>query len=173
MSIADEGDLKWYCVQSKPGKENYAKFQLEQQGFVCYLPLLKSKKKRRNKLDWVIQPMFPRYMFVQNDNPELEPKIRSTYGVSNMVSFGIGPALVDNEIIKSIKSHCDEEDVLTLEEDSMEQGQEVEILDGPYRGLSAIFHRKTSDSERVILLMEMMQNLVEVEIQKDIVLKKV
>ena len=169
---SDEDELKWYCVQSKPGKENYAKFQLEQQGFACYLPLLKSKKKRRNKLEWVITPMFPRYLFVENRNPELESKIRSTYGVSNLITFGIGPALVDNHIIESIKSHCDSEDTLILDAEAFEEGQEVEILDGPYRGLSAIFHRKTSDSERVILLMEMMQNLVEVEISKDIVLKK-
>lgn len=170
MSTPTRSTLAWYCVQTKPAKENYALFHLERQGFECYLPFIRCKRLYRGKKQWTTIPMFQRYLFVRQDDDEHLPKVRSTRGVANLVSFNNVPATVPAEVISEIRNRCPD-DVLVQDEEPWKDGDQVKIIDGPYQGLNAIFGRKTSAGERVIILLEMMEQLVKVEINREQIIK--
>ena len=78
--------MMWILVYTKAKQENRANFNLQNQGFVTFLPLISSQK--RNEKSKQTSPVFPRYIFVKID-PDLENwiTIKSTLGVEKIVMF--------------------------------------------------------------------------------------
>jgi len=153
----------WYCVHSKPRKERYAQEQLQRQGFECYLPYLRRKKLQRAKYRWITTPMFPRYLFIRTPDLAQLGVVRSTLGVSTLVVFGDEPGRIPHSVVEEIRQQC-ADDVFVQPEPEFQSGDRVSIVDGPCRGLQAIFQRYTSSQERVMILLEIMENLARVEI---------
>ena len=85
----------WYAVQTKPRQEAVAELHLQRQHFETYLPKILVRKHRRDKWTKVVEPLFPRYLFVRLDPDEnsLSP-VRSTKGVAGPVRFGRTAAAV-------------------------------------------------------------------------------
>ena len=87
--------MHWYLVQTKPRQEQCALDNLQRQGYECYLPTLRAEKIRQGAVAVVAEPLFPRYLFIrlsqENSAPSWAP-IRSTKGVTRLVSFGVEPA---------------------------------------------------------------------------------
>ncbi len=160
----------WYCVLTKPHEEKLSYTHLLRQNFEVYLPYIRCKRLYRRKLQWVIAPMFPRYLFINLPNSEGMPKIRSTRGVSSLVSFGNKPAQVPTEVIDEIRSRC-EQDVYTLDQPDFNEGDKVEIITGPYQGMKAIFDRNSSSEQRVIVLLEIMSTVAKVEVDRELLVK--
>ena len=92
----------WYLLQTKPRHEDIALVNLERQGYRCYLPRTKAEKLRRGKTCLIHTPLFARYLFIHLDS-SLAGKgwgeIRSTKGVSKLVSFGQSPAIAADSSI--------------------------------------------------------------------------
>ena len=160
----------WYCIQTKPNEGKYAEFHLHRQNFKTFLPLVKSRRLYRYKLKWITSPMFPRYLFASVEDREQVLKIRSTIGVSKLVSFGHEPAIVPFDIISEIRLRC-VNDVYVIEDPELSQGDEVAIIGGPYKGIDAIFDRSTSNERRVVILLEIMSTTVNVEIDRYLISK--
>ena len=73
---------RWYVVQTHPHAESRAMEQLRQQGFVTYLPKLLKQRRHARKVETVIRPLFPRYLFVLVDiTTQRWRAIHSTIGV--------------------------------------------------------------------------------------------
>ncbi|MBS0465459.1 MAG: transcription/translation regulatory transformer protein RfaH, partial [Proteobacteria bacterium] len=71
----------WYCVHSKPRAETLAAEHLLRQGYECFLPriLRRVALPRAGRSRCVVEPLFPRYLFVQADpNVQSLAAIRST-----------------------------------------------------------------------------------------------
>ena len=117
--------------------------------------------------------MFSRYLFIKTSSTTAYSKVESTHGVSKLVRFGLELPVIPDSVIQSIKDHCEqseiEDSVMLIDEDRFETGCQVKILDGPYQGIEAIFCRYTNDQERIVILMEMMHNLIEVEVDQNII----
>ena len=157
----------WCCVVTKPHEEKLASAHLIRQDFEIFLPFIKNKKLYRRKLQWVTSPMFPRYLFVHITDLDRLPKIRSTRGVSSLVTFGVNaPARIPFEVVNEIRNRC-ENGVLVLDEPEFAEGDKVEVIAGPYQGLKAIFDRTTSDEQRVMILLEIMSTLAQVEVGRE------
>ncbi|MGV6818263.1 MAG: transcription/translation regulatory transformer protein RfaH [Thiotrichales bacterium] len=147
----------WYVLQSKPRQEALARENLERQGYTAYLPMMRARKRLRGKWTSVIEPMFPRYLFV-----ELTPykddfgPLRSTRGVASVVRFGMEPAIMPAEIIAELRAReCPETGVVEPRSALFKAGQNVEILNGPFQGLEAVFAASSSE-ERVILMLNVL-----------------
>ena len=106
----------------------------------------------------VKEPMFPRYLFVRlkNDGQQNWSPIRSTIGVSHLVTFGPHLAMLDDEIMVNLIERLDEDPVV----EAFKQGDIVEIVDGPFGGLEAVF-RTFSGEGRATLLLEFMAKHVD------------
>ena len=96
--------MHWYAIHSKPRQEERALENLERQGFETWLPMLTVEKVRRGKLAKVVEPMFSRYLFIRLDTEQTNwSPIRSTLGVSKLVSFGNRPAVIEDALIQALR----------------------------------------------------------------------
>lgn len=147
----------WYLIYSKPQRERLALENLERQGYLSYLPLIRNRRRRKGRYVSIIEPMFPRYLFVHlSDETDNWGPIRSTLGVANMVRFGMQAARVPDSLIEMMQER-DEEGVQTLAPPELEPGDQVLIVEGVMAGYEAIFQARTS-KERVVLLLQLAQD---------------
>jgi transcriptional antiterminator RfaH len=138
----------WYVVHTKPRQEELALLHLQRQGYVCYFPRLKVEKVRQRKLQLITEPMFSRYLFIQLDSG-------STVGVSQMVYFGSRPAMVDAALIHELQSR---EESLP-EQILFKAGDRVQIKQGPFAGLEAVYQLKDAQ-QRALVLLELLSKKV-------------
>jgi len=152
----------WYLVHLKPHQENVALANLERQGYECYLPQIRLERIRRSKVEVVTEPMFLRYLFIRLDRSDQGKSwspIRSTLGVSQLVTFGSRPAKVDDTLIDILR----QQERILPKQNMFYRGDLVLITDGPFAGLEAIY--QTMDGkQRALILMEILAKHVPMEI---------
>jgi transcriptional antiterminator RfaH len=147
----------WYLIYSKPQLERVAQENLERQGYPSYLPLIRNRRRRKGRYVSLIEPMFPRYLFVRlSDETDNWGPIRSTIGVANLVRFGMRAARVPDSLIEMMEQR-DEEGVQTLAPPDLKPGDQVRIVEGVMAGYEAIFQARTG-KERVVLLLQLAQD---------------
>jgi len=148
--------MHWYLVHTKPKQEKCALQNLEQQGYACYLPILPTEKLRHGGLAIIDEPLFPRYLFIQlgqGISAKSWSPIRSTKGVSRLVSFGTEPAKVDDQLIELLKQQ--EQTHHTQPQRLFAAGDRVLLTDGPFAGIEGLYQMQDGE-RRVMVLIEMM-----------------
>ncbi|WP_219339176.1 transcription/translation regulatory transformer protein RfaH [Tepidicella baoligensis] len=147
----------WFLVRSKPRQESVALTHLARQGYESYLPLFATEKLVRRKSTVVQEPMFARYLFVRLDTSGHErgqgqswSPIRSTVGVSELVSFGSRPARVDDALIATLREReiAQQGTPTTL----FAHGDSVRITEGAFAGLEAIYQMNDAEGRAMVLL---------------------
>lgn len=146
----------WYLVHAKPRQESVARENLDRQNYQVYLPLARLYRKRGGRRVLVIEPLFPRYLFI-NLNTETDnwAPIRSTVGVSSLVRFGLKPAVVPDDLVAYLQSRDDASGVQDLPPPDLRLGQRVRFREGPMMGYEGIFVARTGN-ERVVVLMQLL-----------------
>lgn len=148
--------MHWYLIHTKPRQEATALEHLTRQGYSCYLPRIKVEKISRSKLHIVTEPLFQRYLFIQLDqgtSAKSWAPIRSTRGVSRMVSFGQEPARIDSSLIATLQQH--EARLHQTPQTLFAPGTRVHITAGAFTGIEGIY--QLSDGEhRALILIEML-----------------
>jgi len=136
----------WFVLNTKPKKE----FQVEkiflEAGFQIYSPKLKQGDR--------IAPFFPGYAFIEFDFPEQYKLVKYTRGVKRIVGNDNGPIPVDEEVIEAIKGR-EIGGMIELEKYGIQpaEGDEIEVMEGPLKGLRGIFKKEISGNDRVLILM--------------------
>ncbi len=143
----------WFLVRSKPRQESVALTHLARQGYESYLPLFATEKLVRRKSTLVQEPMFARYLFVRLDTTgqgQSWSPIRSTVGVSELVSFGSRPARVDDALIATLREReaAQQASPTTL----FAHGDSVRITEGAFAGLEAIYQMNDAEGRAMVLL---------------------
>ncbi len=147
----------WYLLYSKPQRERLALENLERQGYPSYLPLIQNRKRRKGRYVSVIEPMFPRYLFVHlSDETDNWGPIRSTIGVANLVRFGMQAARVPDSLIEIMNAR-EQDGVQALAPPDFKPGDQVRIVEGVMAGYEALFQARTG-KERVVLLLQLAQD---------------
>lgn len=145
-SSADINDLNWYVVRTKPKQEFRALENLENQRHVCFMPTIKVEKTRCGKLHSHVEPLFSRYLFMQLSTAESWTAIRSTRGVSNLVSFGGRYATLSNECIDALRN------AQMLVQPIYEPGEKVIITTGPFIGFEGVYQMMDGDARALVLI---------------------
>jgi len=154
----------WYLVYAKPKQENKACENLLRQGYEVYLPLYRARKRYRGRYRAVVEPMFPRYLFIYLDTSvDNWSPIRSTYGVANIVYFGSQAATIASSVIDILKSHEGEDQIYQIPNQELKVGEAVRIMDGSMIGLEGILVEK-SGKERVSILLSYIGKELEVSV---------
>lgn len=141
----------WHLLQTKPRQEFRALEQLQNQGYTCFLPTLQREKVTRGKVEACVEPLFSRYLFIRLDTVSSNwSPIRSTRGVSKLVSFGGRFATLPDVCLEALRSAP-----RATSQRLFEPGVRVTITDGPLAGLEGIY--QLSDGEaRALVLIELM-----------------
>ncbi len=144
----------WYALNTKPRKEAIAEENLRRQSFETYFPRIQQARRYRGKWSSVVEPLFFRYIFIRlNMGRENIAPIRSTRGVTRLVSFGGNPATVPDALIEALKRSADPQTGIHLPDRALfEPGEEVRVLDGPLSGLRGIFQQAQGEDRAIILL---------------------
>jgi len=157
--------MHWYLIHTKPRQEKIALENLERQGYRSYLPLYRKEKLRQRVLIVSNEPLFPRYLFINLGDSETDQSwrpIRSTKGVSRMVTFGNEPAKVDDALIDLLKHQ--EENLQNHLEPLFKPGELVKITEGPFAGIEGIYQMADGE-QRAMVLIELLSKQVSMRIE--------
>ena len=146
--MTETNNTAWYVVHTKPRQEGRALENLQNQGFTCYLPTMQVQKLRNQRVQVVTEPMVSRYLFIQlDDQSQNWGPIRSTLGVSKLVSLGPQPAKVPPEFVALLKEAPPE----TLER-MFTPGDTVQVAAGPLQGLEGKYLAHDGETRAFVLI---------------------
>jgi len=159
--------LHWYALRSKPRKEDIVWRQLHTQGYEVYYPRLRVRPV--NPRSRKVRPYFPGYMFVQVD---IEQVGLSTFQwmphALGLVCFGDEPAVVPENLVHAIQRRVEQIAAAGGELfEGLNPGDKVLISEGPFAGYEAIFDARLSGSERVRVLLQLLNSQRQVPMELD------
>jgi transcriptional antiterminator RfaH len=162
--------LRWYVVQTQVNGEAKAARNLMRQGYDIYLPRYLKRRRHARKVDFVAQPLFPRYLFVAIDlATQRWRSIQSTFGVSRLVCNGDDPALVPDGVVPALRAREDEKGFIKMEVRlALAPGDKVRVLAGAFMDSAGLFNG-LADHDRVSILLDMLGRKVRVLLDADLV----
>lgn len=149
--------MRWYVLISKANKEEVVIRQLESRGYHVFYPKYLADGGKNGKS----QPRayFPGYIFIRLD---LKKDSISTFQwmpyTDGLVSFGMRPAFVPDNLVEAIMRHTAERNAEVLAQapadgDCRQEGP------APAAGMDAIFDPCLSSRERVRELLQLLQGM--------------
>ena len=144
--------MSWYVIYTKRGQEDRAQVNLQRQGAASYLPMIRVQKVRRSENKPVLEPLFPRYLFIQLEAGDAGwSALRSTRGVTRLVSFGSEPAQVSDDLIAHLKA----KEKAMNEQPLFVAGETVQVPSGPFAGIEGVYLMADGE-QRAMVLMELL-----------------
>ena len=149
--------ISWFVAHTQPLKEFVAHQHLVEQGFEAYLPRFKKIKKHARKVEEVLVPLFPRYIFVGMDLEFARWRsVNGTRGISYLLTNDDYPASLSDLVIQNLKSQEIADGVVPVSTLlSFKRGDKVRILDGAFKEQIATVE-KLDANQRVRLLLSFM-----------------
>lgn len=145
--------MTWYALQHKPAQGDRALQHLQNQDIACFYPKISVEKIKGGKRSKKLEPLFPGYLFVNLEQTDpMWSKLRSTRGVLRIVGFANKPAPISDTVIEHIKESLDS----VAEQGGIKPGQAVQLSEGPFEGINAIFQAYDGE-ERAVVLVNFMQ----------------
>lgn len=147
---------KWYCIQSKPHKEEFLHSQLLARGIEAFYPRLQVKPV--NPRSRKVRPYFPGYVFVHIDLEQVGAStLNWMQGAVGLVYIDSQPAWVPESLINAIRRNLEEINSASGETTKrLQNGEPVRIKDGPSADYQTIFDTGVSGEDRVSILMSLL-----------------
>jgi transcriptional antiterminator RfaH len=163
----------WYVIHTHPQQEDRAEMNLRAGRVETFAPKHKQRLYSRKSKGptYRIKPLFPGYIFARFDIEHRLNDIQFTRGVHSVISFGNTHVPVDDEIINVIQSRETKEGFIMIGEE-FQQGDELMVVSGPFKGLTGIFERDMKDTDRVMILLKTVSYQSHVTLDREF-LKKV
>lgn len=151
-------DKHWYALQSNYRKEASVYQQLLQYNIQTFFPRLYIQP--INPRAQRYRPYFPGYLFVcielSRVGAGLFQRLPNSIG---LVCVGDTPVAVPEEIIVALHEHLTAIEVAGgVELFQLKRGDRVIIVSGPLKGYTGIFETRISESDRVRILLEMLND---------------
>ena len=157
--------LQWIAVRSKPRSEKIVSNELNKKGIESFLPLIKKRQQWSDRKKWVEFPLFPSYLFARIELKD-SLYIMNTHGVNTIVKFGDKVITVEDEVVNSIKLALEG----GYELHPMKYftiGDQVEVIDGPMKGVVGIVEDKLKNENRLVIKIDALQQAVAVHINSE------
>jgi len=160
----------WYVVQTHPRAETKAAMHLNRQGFTTYFPRYLKRRRHARRVETVVAPLFPRYLFVGIDMAAQRWRsIQSTIGIAQLVSNGEQPASIGNHIIDELRSRESELGFIQLKQaGNFRPGERLRVVEGAFCDSLGLFESVT-DSARVTILLDLLGRKVRVMLDAEFV----
>ena len=161
-SSAEAESRPWFALWTRSRHEQVVRDQLEQKAIEAFLPTVAKWsrwKDRRKKIDW---PLFPGYCFARFHTQD-RLRVLTCAGVVSIVSFEGGePAPIPAREIESIRLLV--ESSLAFDPCPLiKEGDLVEVVHGPLRGVTGRLMRK-NDKARLVLSVDLIGQAVSVDV---------
>jgi transcriptional antiterminator RfaH len=118
---------------------------------------LRREKIRRGVLKVETEPLFPRYLFIQLDTALTSQSwtpVRSTKGVSRLVTFGSHPARVSDSIVALLRSMESNSQGTTQRaiQRIFTPGDRVQLTEGAFAGIEGIYQTANGTARAMVLI---------------------
>jgi len=156
-------ERQWYVVHTKANEEARACHHLSRQNFCVYLPRYAKTRRHARKVETVVRPLFPRYLFIALDLAgDRWRSIQSTFGVAGLVMSGEGPRALPAEVVSAIRAREDALGHVMLGLPAgLGIGSRIKLLDGIFADHRGVLDR-IADERRVAVLVQLLGRQVRV-----------
>jgi transcriptional antiterminator RfaH len=160
----------WYCARTKPKSEHIAASNLRASSNIeVFHPRLRSTQTTRTGIvRRITEPLFPGYLFVRCNLFESLDRIRHTFGISSLVSFGLRIPPVPESVIEELME-CFEADETLLMHRHPAPGDVVNVTTGAFYGMQAIVLRSWPAKRRVQVLLDILGRPTPMEVDSSLV----
>ena len=140
---------------------------LTHKSFEAFLPKIRVRSQRRDRLKMIDVPLFPGYLFVRTSlEPSLHLEIVKVVGAVRLVGNRTGPPVpVPDEVISSLRVMVSADGTITTGT-RLKRGDRVMVMSGPFAGVIGVFSRYRGKS-RVIVNIEILGQFAAVEVGED------
>jgi len=161
---------RWYVAQTRVNCEAQAVRNLSRQGYAVYCPRYRRSRRHARKVEAVIKPLFPRYLFVAIDlTTQRWRSIYSTLGVSHLITCDERPLALPEGVIEDIRKREDGDGFVRLQNRiSFSPGEKVRVIGRAFADTLALFEGQ-GDRERVSILMDLLGRQVRVVLPVDMI----
>jgi transcription elongation factor/antiterminator RfaH len=157
---------RWFVISTKARREQFAQQQLGRRGVESFLPRI--LEPARSRMQTVVAPLFPGYLFVHIDLDEQYFDVVWTPGVRKFVGFGALPCPMEDAVLDFLRARAGREGIVCATP-VYKPGDLVRIKHGPLEGLVGIIENPGGGRGRVRVLMELLRRQTRVEVPQQII----
>lgn len=161
--IPDTGGPQWYCVRAQPKHEHIAAAHLRRAlELEVFCPRIRIQRSTRRGLVWFVEALFPGYFFARFTLGQQRAQVLYTAGVMQIVHFGDYFPHIAASAIDDLRAFIGE-DECKLVPHHIADGDDVDVVAGPFRGHSGVVLQVLPARERVKVLLQFLggENIVE------------
>ena len=145
-------EMQWFLLQTKVRQEQRAAENLERQNVESFCPLIRVEKISRGRRTEVQDVLFPGYLFVQlGESSVSTTAVRSTRGVSHFVTSAGAPIKVPQGLVEQLRNRVTSHAELIMSQ-LPKSGAKMQVIDGPFKGLNAIFSEPDGNSRAIVMV---------------------
>jgi transcriptional antiterminator RfaH len=159
---ASDSSWPWIAVNTNPHREHIVLEHLQRQALTAYCPMIRKHRSHARRVETVLRPLFPGYLFVQANAGLKWRPILTTQGVRTVVRAGDDPSFVDDALIGGLKAR-EIDGAVVRPPSPYRVGQEVRIAGGPLDGLIATI-LELDEKDRLLVLLDVMHRGIKVKL---------
>ena len=145
-------EMQWFLLQTKVRQEQRAAENLERQNVESFCPMIRVEKILRGRRTEVQDVLFPGYLFVQlGESSVSTTAVRSTRGVSHFVTSAGAPIKVPQGLVEQLRNRVTS-DAEVIMSKLPKSGAKMQVIDGPFKGLNAIFSEPDGNSRAIVMV---------------------
>lgn len=158
---------RWFVVEVLPQGERLAIQHLQRQGFRSFCPYFRKVRRHARRVETILAPLFPRYVFVQFDvRRDQWRAINSTTGVRRLVAASpLRPQPMPEAAMRVIFDRCENGVVKSLVPEVV-PGDVVRFVSGPFADQLATIDRLDVKG-RVRVLLDVLGGVTSVDVGLD------
>jgi transcriptional antiterminator RfaH len=152
MATDKSDHAQWFLLQTKSKQELRAAENLDRQGVVSFCPMVLVEKIARGRRVQSLEVLFPRYLFVRLEDSSISAtSVRCTRGVSHFVTSAGVPIAVHEGLVEQLRERV-EQNANVVVSSMPKVGEKMQVVDGPFRGLNAVFCQTDGNSRAMVLI---------------------
>jgi transcription termination/antitermination protein NusG len=156
----------WYVLHTRSHFENVVHGSLGGKAKETFLPKMRVRSRRKDRVKMIDLPVFPGYVFVRTSLlPAEHVDILKIPGAVRLIGNSAGPVSVPDATIESLR-------IMTAVPESVfagtrfEKGDRVMVIAGPFAGVVGFFSRYRGQ-ERVVVEIEILGRFAAVEVAEE------
>ena len=155
--IALHQQIQWYCVRTQMKREQIAAEHLRRLiGVEVFSPRLRYRKATTRGRIWWVEPLFPGYVLARFNLDAMKRQVNHCIGVRGLVRFGNTIPVISEVAVESLREEILKRSAIdtVTTTPTIVVGDEVEVADGPLRGMNGVVLNISPATERVKVLLE-------------------
>lgn len=162
-------NLPWYVIHTCSRHEGLVEAGLTRKGLEVFLPRVKVRSRRRDRLQMLEAPLFPGYLFVHTDlNDWAHYHIIRNQGVVRILGIKGQFTPVPEDTVTSLRTLVNSGQPV-FPWSQLAPGKRVRVVDGPLMGASGVILRNKQGKRRLLVAVKLLGRSVGAELAEETV----